>query len=221
MLIEISGIDGSGKSTLAAAISGALIGKGVKTYVRSQHSHVRRVAQAISERADRPRDTYIGHDAVEFAVALELAERSRALEVACSGRSVFIVEPYVTCSAAVAATVGISNFDAVMDVYGWAYPADLTIHIETSPETALQRIRSRPASDNLTLRDAIRDLDLYARGFDKALSRLAAGSLLRLDGERPVDEVAGVGVDAVVTRLDMRIRHQLGGGSECEGGEDE
>lgn len=194
-LIEVAGVDGSGKSTLAHAIAGSLICSGTPTYVRSFHSWVRRSATAIARRRGRDRATYIGHESVEFAVAMELLDRSAQLRTAAGGPAAFVLDPYAFSAAAVAATHRVGNLDAILDVYFAVPRPDMVLYLDIDPQVAYQRILARDGSDNVTLRGGVADLTAYREAFERVSPRFVAAGfpIVRLDGRRPIaDLVASV-----------------------------
>lgn len=195
IVVEVAGIDGCGKSTLAQALAGAVIGGGAPAYVRGLHSWVRRSSTALAKRRGLHRGDYIGHEAVEFAVAMELLDRSGQLALA-GEQAAMILDPYTFCSAAVAATHRVRNLDAVLDVYFQARHPDLIVYLDVDPALAYQRIVARRGSDNVALRGGAADLHDYRIGFGSIIPRFEAAGfrILTLDAtSTTTDLVEAVG----------------------------
>jgi thymidylate kinase len=191
-IIEVAGIDGSGKSTLAEALAGIMIARGETTYVRSFHSWVRRASNAIAAKRGLQRGEYIGHDAVEFAVAMEISDRSRHLATAIADGTNYVLDPYVACSAAVAAAHGVTNLASIVDVYATATLPELVVYLRIMPELAYERIMKRRGLDNVVLRSGPSTLHAYERGFSIALEALrgAGVPIAEFDATVPIPELA-------------------------------
>lgn len=199
-IIEVAGIDGAGKTTLASSLSGHFIGAGRVTYVRSFHSWVRRWCEGVSSDRGLSRAEYFGLEAVEFATAVEMMERTQMMRRAASDGSIFVLDPYTFCSAAMAASYEISNLAAVVETYLCGERPDLIVYLDIGEQTAMQRIHRRPSVDNLVLST---NKEPPLSRFRAALEQVApmfsgAGvNLLRLNGEDSVE----LHVKAVVRKL--------------------
>ena len=111
-VIEVAGVDGAGKTTLAAHLSGHYIAQGRITYVRSFHTWIRRWTTAVAATRGS-RAEHFGLDAVEFATAVELMDRSQLLRRSAADGSLFVLDPYIFCSAAMSASYGVTNLAAI------------------------------------------------------------------------------------------------------------
>lgn len=199
-LIELAGIDGSGKTTLARNLCGLFINSGRPAFVRGFHSWVRRWANGISVPRGLSRGQYVGHSAVEFAVALEYLELSKlAGDIGADG-SVAIVEPFAINSAAVAAALEVKNLRAVVDAYLVGPAPDLIVHLDVGSAIAMARIRERCSGDNFLLdKEADSFIQRLHAAFETVIPMFqAAGrTVLTLDGEDSVQ----ANVEATLHRL--------------------
>ena len=199
-VVEVAGVDGAGKTTLAAHLSGHFIAQGRITYVRSFHTWIRRWTTAVAAEHGRSRAEHFGIDAVEFATAVELMDRSQLLRRATADGSIYVLDPYIFCSAAMSASYGVSNLPAIVETYLAGAPPDLVVYLEIDPRAAMERIGRRVSNDNLVL-SAYREPPLVE--FRAALETVApmftaAGvEILRLDAESTVES----NVKAVADRL--------------------
>lgn len=188
-MIEIAGVDGSGKSTLAERLRGHFADLGHPAATRRTHSLVRRWCSALGARHGLGRGDYVGHDAVELAVAFEYLHESRRLGRIPRGE-VLVLEPYVLNSAAIAAALGIGNLPGLLDVYCATPAPDLTVLLDLDPAAAMRRILDRPGTDNFVLTEQHDPfIEKLAAGFDRVVPAFAAAGrpVLVLDGAAPVD----------------------------------
>jgi len=198
-VVEIAGIDGSGKSTLAERLRGHFADLGHPAATRRTHSLVRRWCSALAARHGLGRGDYVGHDAVELAVAFEFLHESRRLGRIPAGE-VLVLEPYVLNSAAIAAALGIANLPGLLDVYCATSAPDLTVLLDLDPAAAMRRILDRPGADNFVLTERHDPfIEKLSAAFDRVVPAFAAAGrpVLVLDGAAPVE----TNLDRVVTRL--------------------
>lgn len=192
-VIEIAGIDGSGKSTLAERLRGHFAGLGHPAATRRTHSLVRRWCSALGARQGLGRGDYVGHDAVELAVAFEFLQESRRLARVPRGE-VLVLEPYVLNSAAIAAALGTGNLPGLLDVYCASPAPDLTVLLDLEPAAAMRRILDRPGADNFVLTERHDPfIEKLAAAFDRVVPAFAAAGrpVLVLDGAAPVETNLG------------------------------
>jgi thymidylate kinase len=199
-VVEVAGVDGAGKTTLAAHLSGHYIAQGRITYVRSFHTWVRRWTTAVAAGHGKSRAEHFGLDAVEFATAMELMDRSQMLRRSAADGSIFVLDPYIFCSAAMSASYGVTNLAAIVETYLAGAPPDLVVYLEIDPRRAMQRIGRRVSNDNLVL-PAYREpsLTAFRDALEAVAPMFAAGGveILRLDAEATVE----ANVKAVADRL--------------------
>jgi thymidylate kinase len=199
-VVEVAGVDGAGKTTLAAHLSGHYIAQGRITYVRSFHTWIRRWTTAVAAQHGRSRAEHFGLDAIEFATAVELMDRSQLLRRSAADGSLFVLDPYIFCSAAMSASYGVTNLAAIVETYLAGAPPDLVVYLEIDPRVAMERIGRRVSNDNLVL-PAYQEPSLAA--FRDALEEVApmfatgGVEILRLDAESTVE----ANVKAVADRL--------------------
>ena len=190
-IVEVAGIDGSGKSTLASHLAGQLIRRGTTTYVRSLHSWSRRWAMARAASQGLTREAYVGQDAIEFAAAVEIMNRARHLEHAVRDGSVVVLDPYIYCAAAVAASYDVPNLHAVVDTYLEAATPDVVGYLDISEEIALDRLRARTDADNiLANKHAEPSLKQFLWGFTRIRPAFedAGIRIVDLDAEAGIEE---------------------------------
>lgn len=199
-VIEVAGVDGAGKTTLAAHLSGHYIAQGRITYVRSFHTWIRRWTTAVAAQHGRSRAEHFGLDAVEFATAVELMDRSQLLRRSAADGSLFVLDPYIFCSAAMSASYGVTNLAAIVETYLAGAPPDLVVYLEIDPRVAMERIGRRVSNDNLVL-PAYQEppLAAFRDALEAVAPMFAAGGveILRLDAESTVE----ANVKAVADRL--------------------
>jgi len=199
-VVEVAGVDGAGKTTLAAHLSGHYIAQGRITYVRSFHTWVRRWTTAVAAGHGKSRAEHFGLDAVEFATAMELMDRSQMLRRSAADGSIFVLDPYIFCSAAMSASYGVTNLAAIVETYLAGAPPDLVVYLEIDPRLAMRRIGRRVSNDNLVL-PAYREpsLTAFRDALEAVAPMFAAGGveILRLDAEATVE----ANVKAVADRL--------------------
>lgn len=203
-VIEVAGVDGAGKTTLAAHLSGHYIAQGRITYVRSFHTWVRRWTTAVAAQHGRSRAEHFGIDAIEFATAVELMDRSQLLRRSAADGSIFVLDPYIFCSAAMSASYGVSNLDAIVETYLAGAAPDLVVYLQIDPALAMERIGRRVSNDNLVLpsyaeppltefRDALETVaPMFAAGGVDIL-RLDAGSTVETNVKAVADRLAELG----------------------------
>jgi dTMP kinase len=192
-VVEIAGIDGSGKTTLAERLRRHFAALGHPAEARRVHSLLRRWCSALGARHGLGRGDWVGHDAVELAVAFEYLRESRRLDRVPPGE-VLVLEPYVLNSAAIAAALGTGNLPGLLDVYCATPAPDLTVLLDLDPAAAMRRILARPGTDNFVLTERH---DPFIEKLHAAYGRVlpaftAAGrELLVLDGAAPVEANLG------------------------------
>jgi thymidylate kinase len=215
VVVEIAGIDGSGKSTLAERLRGHFAALGRPAETRRTHSLLRRWCSALGTRHGLGRGDWIGHDAVELAVAFEYLRESRRLDRVPPGE-VLVLEPYVLNSAAIAAALGTGNLPGLLDVYCATPAPNLTVLLDLDPAAAMRRILVRPGTDNFVLTERHDPFigKLHA-AFGQVLPTFTAAGreVLVLDGAAPVETNLGRVVDRLAELETESVARKLGIGS--------
>jgi len=85
-----------------------------------------------------------------------------------------VIDPRTNnCRVALAAAHGCPSLEKLNEVYGFARPYDLLVHIDVSPSVAFDRVNER-GRDSEDLDDLIR--------FHAALHKVTTSGALRIDG---------------------------------------
>ena len=195
-LIVLEGIDGTGKTTLAARLAERLRAGGLDV-VETREPWTSAAGRRLRELLARPDRRTSG------AEELALFHSDRCEHVAqvvrpALARGAWVVQDRTFWStAAYQGARGVPVAEILARSLAIAPLPDLTILLTLAPERALERIaRSRPGASSF---ERLEDLRAVARVY----AELAAGerSIVAIDADRPLDEVAVAVVDACRARL--------------------
>jgi dTMP kinase len=178
VFVCIEGLDGSGKTTQAKLLAKKLrkshnaiytaepsrgkVGAFIRNSCLYGEKRLSTVVEALLFAADR-----IEHAENEILPAL-------------SEGKLVISDRYVYSSLAYQGSAGLS-LEWIEAINAKALPPDLAVFIDVDPKTVLERLKRRKSiMENLETQQKVRDV---------YMKFVAKGELVRLDGDRPVDEV--------------------------------
>jgi dTMP kinase len=191
LLIVFEGLDQSGKQTQAEMLRDSLKNAGRKARLVSFPDYGTSIGEEIARALQGERD--YGPDVMQLLYVANRYERKPDLQRWLDGGLVLVCDRYVASSIAYGEAQGLDP-DWLAEIQKFLPCAALTIMLDISPETALQR----KAVD----RDRYeRDLALQARVRESYRRQAAAGGWLVVDGERNKDLVAADVLSAVASRL--------------------
>lgn len=191
VLIAFEGLDQSGKETQARRQRERLVAAGREVLALTFPCYRTRIAQEIASALSGA--TRYAPDVLQLLyVANRFEYRSHILEALARG-AVVICDRYLASSVAYGEAFGLDPTWLVAAQAPLPQPT-LTVLLDIAPETAV----SRKALD----RDHFeRDLDLLGRVRASYLKQATAAGWVRIDGERPRDEVETAVTAAVMARL--------------------
>ena len=191
LLIAFEGLDQSGKETQARLLVDRLRADGRRCRLVSFPEYDTPIGREL-ERALAGERAF-GPEVMQLLYVANRYERKPDLERWLGGGEIVIADRYAASSVAYGAAHGL---DAawLADIQRFLPPTGLTLWLDVHPETAHAR--------KTTGRDRYeRDLALLARVRECYARQASAPTWLRLDGERPRDEVAVDVLTAVRARL--------------------
>jgi dTMP kinase len=191
ILVSFEGLDQSGKQTQAEALRDAVTARGRECRMLSFPDYQTVIGGEIGRALHGERE--YAPDVMQLMYVANRYEKRAAIESWLADGVVLLCDRYVASSIAYGEAQGL---DAAWleEIQKFLPQPDLTILLDIAPETAVQRKSSG--------RDRYeRDLALLGR-VRRSYHRQSAGPRwLRLDGERPRDDVAADVLRAVGTRL--------------------
>lgn len=179
-LIAFEGLDQSGKQTQAELLRDRLKQDGHKARLVAFPDYATSIGEEIARALQGERE--YGPDVMQLLYVANRYERKDDLQRWLDGGLILVCDRYTASSVAYGEAQGL---DAawLVDVQKFLPRAGLTILLDISPETAVQR----KAVD----RDRYeRDLAMLARVRDSYMRQAASGGWVILDGERPKDLIA-------------------------------
>ena len=180
MLIAFEGLDQSGKQTQAERLKTALEQRGRRCLLLDFPSYETRIGQEIEAGLHGGRD--YGPDTMQLLYVANRYEKKPLIQSELAQGTIVICDRYLASSIAYGEAFGLDGA-WLRDVQKYLPPPDLTILLDIAPETAAGRKTSH--------RDKYeRDLALLSRVRESYRRQAAAPGWLRLDGERPKNEVA-------------------------------
>ena len=190
LLIAFEGLDQSGKQTQAERLKEALERRGRTGLLLDFPSYETDIGHEIEAGLHGERD--YGPDVMQLLYVANRYEKKPLIQSALSQRTIVICDRYLASSIAYGEAFGLDG-DWLRDVQKYLPQPDLTVLLDIAPETAAGRKTAN--------RDKYeRDLALLSRVRESYRRQADAGSWLRLDGERPKDEIAA-DVFAAINRL--------------------
>jgi dTMP kinase len=192
-LIAFEGLDQSGKQTQAELLRDWLREQGRKARLVSFPDYGTSIGEEIARALQGERD--YGADVMQLLYVANRYERKPDLQRWLEGGLVLVADRYVASSVAYGEAQGLEPA-WLSDLQKYLPPAALTIMLDISPETAVQR----KAVD----RDRYeRDLEMQQRVRDSYRRQAAAGGWIVLDGERSKEAIADDVISAVARRLEQ------------------
>ncbi|HEY2431157.1 MAG TPA: dTMP kinase [Vicinamibacterales bacterium] len=188
VLIALEGLDQSGKQTQAESLKTAAEARGRRAVLLDFPSYETPIGIEIGAALQGARDYRA--DTMQLLYVANRYEKKPQIEDLLAGHAIVICDRYLASSIAYGEAQGLDGA-WLRDVQKYLPPPDLTILLDIAPETAAGRKTAN--------RDKYeRDLALLARVRDSYARQASAAGWLRLDGERPRDEVAADVLNAVV-----------------------
>ena len=179
-LIAFEGLDQSGKQTQAELLRDRLKQDGHKSRLVSFPDYATSIGEEIARALQGERE--YGPDVMQLLYVANRYERKADLQRWLDGGLILVCDRYTASSVAYGEAFGL---DAawLTELQKYLPPPSLTIVLDIAPETAVRR----KAVD----RDRYeRDLAMLARVRESYYRQAAANGWVRLDGERPKDQVA-------------------------------
>ena len=187
LLIAFEGLDQSGKQTQAERLKAEVERRGRHAVLLDFPSYETHIGQEIDEGLHGGRD--YGPDVMQLLYVANRYEKKPLIEKLLADGTVIVCDRYLASSIAYGEA---QELDAgwLRDIQRYLPPPDLTILLDIAPETAAGRKRSN--------RDKYeRDLELLSRVRDSYRRQAQASDWVRVDGERPKDDVAADVLNAV------------------------
>jgi dTMP kinase len=179
-LIAFEGLDQSGKQTQAELLRDRLKQDGHKSRLVSFPDYATSIGEEIARALQGERE--YGPDVMQLLYVANRYERKADLQRWLDGGLILVCDRYTASSVAYGEAQGL-DAPWLLEIQKFLPPASVTILLDIAPETAAQR--------KSVDRDRYeRDLAMLARVRESYHRQAAADAWLRLDGERPKDQIA-------------------------------
>jgi len=179
-LIAFEGLDQSGKQTQAELLRDRLKQDGYKSRLVSFPDYATSIGEEIARALQGERE--YGPDVMQLLYIANRYERKADLQRWLDGGLILVCDRYMASSIAYGEAQGL-DAPWLLEMQKFLPPASATILLDIAPETAAQR--------KSVDRDRYeRDLAMLARVRESYHRQAAANGWVRLDGERPKDQVA-------------------------------
>jgi dTMP kinase len=179
-LIAFEGLDQSGKQTQAELLRDRLKQDGHKSRLVSFPDYATSIGEEIARALQGERE--YGPDVMQLLYVANRYERKADLQRWLDGGLILVCDRYTASSIAYGEAQGL-DAPWLLEIQKFLPPAAVTILLDIAPETAAQR--------KSVDRDRYeRDLAMLARVRESYYRQAAANGWVRLDGERPKDQVA-------------------------------
>ena len=179
-LIAFEGLDQSGKQTQAELLRDRLKADGRKARLVSFPDYATSIGEEIARALQGERE--YGPDVMQLLYVANRYERKADLQRWLDGGLILVCDRYTASSIAYGEAQGL-DAPWLLEIQKFLPPAAVTILLDIAPETAAQR--------KSVDRDRYeRDLAMLARVRESYYRQAAANGWVRLDGERPKDQVA-------------------------------
>jgi dTMP kinase len=191
LLIAFEGLDQSGKQTQAERLKAEVERRGRRAVLLDFPSYETHIGREIDEGLHGGRD--YGPDVMQLLYVANRYEKKPLIEQLLAEGTVIVCDRYLASSIAYGEA---QDLDAawLRDIQRYLPPPHLTILLDIAPETAAGRKRSN--------RDKYeRDLELLSRVRDSYRRQAQSTDWVRVDGERPKDDVAADVLNAVSALL--------------------
>jgi len=180
VLIAFEGLDQSGKQTQAELLRDRLKQDGHKSRLVSFPDYATSIGEEIARALQGERE--YGPDVMQLLYVANRYERKADLQRWLDGGLILVCDRYTASSIAYGEAQGL-DAPWLLEIQKFLPPAAVTILLDIAPETAAQR--------KSVDRDRYeRDLAMLARVRESYYRQAAANGWVRLDGERPKDQVA-------------------------------
>ena len=180
LLIAFEGLDQSGKQTQAERLRDRLKQDGHKSRLVSFPDYATSIGEEIARALQGERE--YGPDVMQLLYIANRYERKADLQRWLDGGLILVCDRYTASSIAYGEAQGL-DAPWLLEMQKFLPPASVTILLDIAPETAAQR--------KSVDRDRYeRDLAMLARVRESYHRQAADNGWLRLDGERPKDQVA-------------------------------
>jgi dTMP kinase len=191
LLVAFEGLDQSGKQTQAELLRDRLKEQGHKSRLVSFPDYGTSIGEEIARALAGEREYEA--DVMQLLYVANRYERKADLHRWIDGGLILVCDRYTASSIAYGEAQGL-DAQWLDDIQRFLPPADLTIYVDITPETAAKR----KAHD----RDRYeRDLSLLARVRASYLRQTTQPDWVRIDGERSKDEIAADIFSAVYSVL--------------------
>jgi len=179
-LIAFEGLDQSGKQTQAELLRDRLKEDGHKSRLVSFPDYATSIGEEIARALQGERE--YGPDVMQLLYVANRYERKADLQRWLDGGLILVCDRYTASSIAYGEAQGL-DAPWLLEIQKFLPPASVTILLDIAPETAAQR--------KSTDRDRYeRDLAMLGRVRESYHRQAAFNGWVRLDGERPKDQVA-------------------------------
>jgi dTMP kinase len=179
-LIAFEGLDQSGKQTQAELLRDRLKLDGHKSRLVAFPDYATSIGEEIARALQGERE--YGPDVMQLLYIANRYERKADLQRWLDGGLILVCDRYTASSIAYGEAQGL-DAPWLLEMQKFLPPASATILLDITPETATQR--------KSVDRDRYeRDLAMLARVRESYHRQAAANGWVRLDGERPKDQVA-------------------------------
>jgi dTMP kinase len=179
-LIAFEGLDQSGKQTQAELLRDRLKLDGHKSRLVAFPDYATSIGEEIARALQGERE--YGPDVMQLLYVANRYERKADLQRWLDGGLILVCDRYTASSIAYGEAQGL-DAPWLLEMQKFLPPASATILLDIAPETAAQR--------KSVDRDRYeRDLAMLARVRESYHRQAAANGWVRLDGERPKDQVA-------------------------------
>jgi len=192
--ICIEGIDGSGKTTQARRLVRSLRLKGFDVVYTTEPS-TSEVGQLVRRYVlDREKRVHVAVEALLFA-ADRVEHVEKRIKPALLEGKIVVCDRYVYSTLAYQGAGGL-DFKWIEQINRFALVPDLALFLDVPPEVVVQRMLPKPKKSVMeTLQNQRRVREVYLR-------MVKEGRLVRIDGNKPVDDVASDILGVVVDFLE-------------------
>ena len=179
LLIAFEGLDQSGKQTQAERLKAQVEARGRTAVLLDFPAYETRIGREIHDALHGERD--YGPDVMQLLYVANRYEKKPLIETMLAAGTVIICDRYLASSIAYGEAEGLDGA-WLREIQRYLPPPDMTILLDIAPGTAAGRKTAN--------RDKYeRDLALLARVRESYRRQAQASGWLRLDGERPRDDV--------------------------------
>jgi dTMP kinase len=177
--IVIEGLDGSGKTTQAKLLT-AKLSQTYRALCTAEPSQGR-IGTFIREGYLYEKKRLLTEIEALLFAADRIEHVEREIKPALQEERLVICDRYVYSSLAYQGSAGLS-IDWIQEINKYALKPNLAVFVDAAPETVLQRLRRKKSvMETLEIQQKVRDMYLHF---------VAKGDLLRIDGDRPIEEVS-------------------------------